>query len=103
MKNKNEVVWCFPSMLPMQMQLRTPRHRSNGDFGPIDAQVQVEELADGFIREYRINGRKSLEDADTRWNSHLKPFFGVLRAVDVTSELIGTWTLGSDRGPQMRQ
>ncbi|MGA7291101.1 MAG: hypothetical protein WBW53_24010 [Terriglobales bacterium] len=73
------------------------------EFGPIDAQVQVEELADDFIREYRINGRKSLEDADTRWNSHLKPFFGVLRAVDVTSELIGTWTLGSDRGPQMRQ
>jgi integrase len=51
----------------------------------------VEELADAFLRDYRINGRKSLEDAETRWNLHLKPFFGLLRAVDVTSELIARY------------
>jgi integrase len=59
--------------------------------GPQAERVRVEELANDFIREYRINGRKSLKDADTRWNSHLKPFFGVLRAVDVTSELIARY------------
>jgi hypothetical protein len=29
-------------------------------------------LADDFIREYRINGRKSLDDVQTRWDLHLK-------------------------------
>lgn len=59
--------------------------------GPQAERVRVEELASDFLREYRINGRKSLEDVETRWNAHLKPFFGVLRAVDVTSELIARY------------
>jgi integrase len=59
--------------------------------GPQAERVRVEELADDFIREYRINGRKSLADTETRWNLHLKPFFGVLRAIDVTSELIARY------------
>jgi integrase len=46
----------------------------------------VDELADGFLREYRINHRKSLDDAKARWELHLKPFFAGMRAVDVTSE-----------------
>lgn len=41
-------------------------------------------LADDLIREYRINGRKSIDDLDARWKLHLKPFFGVLRAIEVT-------------------
>jgi integrase len=56
--------------------------------GPVTERVRVEELADDFLREYRINGRKSLDDAEARWNLHLKPFFGVLRAVEVSSGLI---------------
>jgi integrase len=59
--------------------------------GPQAERVRVEELANDFIREYRINGRKSLEDVEARWKSHLKPFFGVLRAIDVTSELIARY------------
>lgn len=50
--------------------------------------VRVEELAEDFVREYRINGRKSLEDAETRWKLHLKPFFAALRAADVSSREI---------------
>ncbi len=56
--------------------------------GPQAERVRVEELAEDFLREYRINGRKSLDDVTARWNLHLRPFFGVLRAIDVTSELI---------------
>lgn len=50
--------------------------------------LRVEELAEDFIREYRINARKSLEDAEARWKLHLKPFFAALRAGDVTSREI---------------
>lgn len=59
--------------------------------GPQAERVRVEELSDDFIRDYRINGRKSLEDVTTRWELHLKPFFGVLRAIEVTSELIARY------------
>src|ERR1035441_6239974 len=41
-----------------------------------------------LIREYRINGRKSIDHLKARWDLHLKPFFGVLRAVEVTSQLV---------------
>jgi site-specific recombinase XerD len=51
----------------------------------------VEELADGLFRDYRINGKKTLDDVETRWRLHLKPFFGVLRAIDVTSDLIARY------------
>lgn len=59
--------------------------------GPQTERVRVEELAADFLREYRINGRKSLDDVTARWNLHLKPFFGIVRAVDVTSELIARY------------
>lgn len=59
--------------------------------GPQAERVKVQELADDFLREYRINGRKSLDDVKTRWELHLKPFFGVLRAVEVTSGLIARY------------
>jgi len=54
--------------------------------GPQLEKTKVDELAVMFIRDYRINSRKSLTDAETRWNQHLKPFFGGMRAIDVTSE-----------------
>ena len=41
--------------------------------------------------DYRINGKKSLTDAETRWNQHLKPFFGSMRAIDVTSEQLARY------------
>ena len=44
-----------------------------------------------FLRDYRINGRQSLDDVETRWTVHLKPFFGVLRAVEVSSELLARY------------
>lgn len=59
--------------------------------GPKTERVKVEELADDFLRDYRINERKSLDDVTARWNLHLKPFFAPVRAVDVTSELIARY------------
>lgn len=59
--------------------------------GPQAERVRVQELAEDFLREYRINGRKSIDDVEARWNLHLKPFFGVMRAVDVSSEMISRY------------
>jgi integrase len=56
--------------------------------GPKLEKVPVSELADDLVREYRINGRKSIEDLEARWKLHLKPFFGGLRAVEITSQLV---------------
>jgi len=53
--------------------------------------IRVDEFADDFFREYRINNRKSLDDAEARWNLHLKPFFAAMRAVDVSSGLIARY------------
>ena len=54
----------------------------------VQSKVRISELADDLIREYRINGRKSIDELEARWELHLKPFFGVLRAVEVTSQLV---------------
>ncbi len=50
--------------------------------------IQVQELADDFLRNYKINGRKSVEHAERRWRRHLEPFFGAARVADVSSRTI---------------
>ncbi|MBB5066102.1 tyrosine-type recombinase/integrase [Granulicella mallensis] len=65
---------------------------TTGQFiGPQAERIKVAELADDFLREYRINERKSIDDATARWNLHLKPFFGHWKAVDVSSNSISEY------------
>jgi len=65
---------------------------TTGNFiGPRAERIRVDELAEDFLRDYRINGRKSLPDAQARWRLHLKPFFGNLRAVEVSSDLVARY------------
>lgn len=59
--------------------------------GPKLEKIKVSELADDLIRDYRINGLKSIDDLEARWKLHLKPFFGALRAVEVTSDLVARY------------
>ena len=60
-------------------------------YGPKTERVRIEELADDLLRDYRINGKRSLDDVKARWKLHLKPFFSDLRAVDVSSELVARY------------
>ena len=53
--------------------------------------TRISELADDFIRDYKINGRTSLDDAETRWRLHLEPFFGRMKASQVTSVLLNKY------------
>jgi integrase len=59
--------------------------------GPRSERITVAELAEDFLRDYRINGRKSIDDIDARWRLHIGPFFEQLRAVQVTSELVAKY------------
>ncbi len=64
----------------------------NGTYtGPNAERARVDELADDFLRDYRINNRKSIDDAEARWRIHLQPFFGRFKAVHVGTELIARY------------
>lgn len=80
-----------PDKAEKQLKKRLAEIMTGTFIGPQTERVRVSELATDFLRDYRINGRKSIEDAETRWNAHLKPFFGCVRAVDVTSSLIARY------------
>lgn len=65
---------------------------SAGNFTPPSAdRTRVEELADALFRDYRVSGRKWLRDATNRWAKRVGPFFGKLRAVDVTTDMINRY------------
>jgi integrase len=74
-----------------KLRIRLAEITSGMFVGPQAERVRVQELAEDFLREYRINGRKSIDDVEARWELHLKPFFGVMRAVDVSSEMISRY------------
>ena len=59
--------------------------------GPQLERTKVDELAEMFVRDYRINGKRSIDDAEARWKYHLKPFFGGMRAIDITSEQLARY------------
>jgi integrase len=56
--------------------------------GPQFERTLVAELAEDFFRDYRINVRKSLDDVDARWQLHLKPFFRLMKASEVTKDTL---------------
>jgi integrase len=49
------------------------------------AVVRVSDLADAVERDYRINGKKSLDSVQRRLKKHLLPFFGMYSASDVAT------------------
>lgn len=59
--------------------------------GPQVERITVENLSEGFLRDYRNNGRKSYDDAEARWRLHLCPVFGHLRAVAVSPDSISKY------------
>lgn len=67
------------------LQLRLAEVASGNFLTPQSRRVRVEELAEDFLRDYRINQKKSIDDAKARWELHLKPEFAHLRATAVTT------------------
>ncbi len=54
--------------------------------------IRFDELAQDFINDYKVNGKKSLDKAE-RSVKHLKTFFEGMRAVDVTTDKVKTYIL----------
>lgn len=53
--------------------------------------VTIDELAPDLLRDYKINGKKSLSDVETRWQLHLQPFLGHVRANNITTPLLSQY------------
>jgi len=53
-----------------------------------DKGVTVRALVEATLRDYRINGRRSLEDAEARWRLHLEPAFGTWAARRVNRDAL---------------
>ena len=58
---------------------------------PKTERIRVAELAQDFLRDYRINGRKSVGNAEARWRLHLAPCLETVRVADVTSAMIAKY------------
>ena len=56
---------------------------SNMFLPPAIERIRVKELVDDLLREYRINNRKSIDDAAARWKLHIEPAFAHIRAADL--------------------
>ena len=59
--------------------------------GPAAERLTYDHLADMYLTDYRVNGRRSLRDAD-RNVRHLRNAFGFDRAVDITADRIAAYT-----------
>jgi integrase len=61
---------------------------SIGVSAPSSNKVTVQELMDDLLLRHRNDGNKSVGDDESRWKNHIQPFFGHLRAAQVSSDLI---------------
>jgi integrase len=68
---------------------------STGNFlGPRIEKIPVGELVSDLLLQYEngeVRGKKSIAWAKRRWTLHLKPFFGHLRTVQITTDLLSSY------------
>jgi integrase len=74
-----------------KLKLRIAELTTGSVTGLTPKKTRISELAEDFIRDYKINGRTSLNDAEARWRLHLEPFFGRMKASQVTSVLLNKY------------
>lgn len=55
--------------------------------------VLFDELSEDLLEEYRANNRKSFIWVKRRIERHLKPYFGGLRAVDITTDRVRAYSV----------
>ena len=61
---------------------------SVGLSSPETQKVTLKELVEDVLLRNKNNGNKTVADDESRWKNHLEPFFGHLRATQVSSDLI---------------
>ena len=61
--------------------------------GPVEAKVTFEEMAEDLLRDYETNGKRSVRSAKLSV-SHLRGFFGLDRALDITTDRVRAYISG---------
>jgi integrase len=56
--------------------------------------TRMDELFDDLLEDYRLNGRKSLVQTESRIRVHLRPAFGALRVADLSTHAIKRYIAG---------
>lgn len=64
-----------------------------GRFIADEEKVTFENLAEGLVTDYKLNGRRSLKTAALNNVKHLRAFFGFDRAIDISSDRLKTYQL----------
>lgn len=64
---------------------------SVGISSPEAEKVTVKKLVEDVLLRNKNNGNRTVVDDQSRWKNHLEPFFGHLRASQVSSDLIDTY------------
>lgn len=54
-----------------------------GTFDPDTRNTTVSDLYDLLHNDYKVNGKRSLDDVERNWKNHLEPFFGNVKASQV--------------------
>lgn len=75
-------------------RLLRKRLQAKDDGLPVDPQIgklRFEEAAEDLLNDYRMNGRKSLGEAERRTRKHLQPFFNRRRMSTITTSEIRSY------------
>jgi integrase len=55
--------------------------------------ILFDELAEDLVNDYKLNDRKSLDRVELSLKKHLKPYFGGMKAANITSDFIQRYIL----------
>jgi integrase len=99
----SSVYWCAYSIKGRKYQINTKeRNRQRaldflkkrlaavtaGTYTPDIDKVTVDELVATILLQHKNDGTKSLDDDERKWKNRLQPFFGGMRAVQVSTDSI---------------
>jgi len=73
------------------LQAKLAQITTNNFIEPKTEKILIRELAEDMLRDYRVNGKRSLIDAEIRWNKHLLPVFGDMRAANLRTDHINQY------------
>ena len=83
------------------LQRRVAEAGSDFFVPPETRRIKMAELAEDFLRDYKLAERKTTADVKARWEHHLKPVFAHLPAAAVTSAMIQKYAVDrQDEGAQ---
>jgi integrase len=90
-------VFCESSGRPTKnvakllLERRLAEVRTNQFVSPSSRRLTLSELYNGLIAEYKRRGKKTTAWVEARWKHRLEPFFGSVRASEVSTDLLNRY------------